>query len=77
MKTPSVFTEKFGAAFFLVGVGAKAKVVDAKYIHTVILILYPILTFLAFRAYLLEPPPQDYITKGKTIKNFIHTLEPG
>jgi hypothetical protein len=23
---------------------------------------------LAFRAYLLEPPPQDYITKGKTIK---------
>ena len=38
----------------MVGVGAKAKVVDAKYIHTVILILYPILTFLAFRAYLLK-----------------------
>ena len=33
------------------------------------MILYPNLTFLAFRAYLLEPPPQDYITKGKTIKN--------
>ena len=27
------------------------------------------ITFLAFRAYLLEPPPQDYITKRKTAKN--------
>ena len=26
------------------------------------------LVFLAFRAYLLEPPPQDYITKEKTMK---------
>ena len=38
-------------------------------IFVIVLILYPNLTFLAFRAYLLEPPPQDYITKGKTIKN--------
>ena len=34
-----------------------------------VLIFYPTLLFLAFRAYLLEPPPQDFITKGKTIKN--------
>ena len=33
-----------------------------------VLILHPTLIFLAFRAYLLEPPPQDYITKGKTMK---------
>ena len=38
-------------------------------IFVTVLILYPTLIFLAFRAYLLEPPPQDYITKGKTIKN--------
>ena len=37
-------------------------------IFVAVLILYPTLIFLAFRAYLLEPPPQDYITKGKTIK---------
>ena len=37
-------------------------------IFVTVLILYPTLIFLAFRAYLLEPPPQDYITKGKTIK---------
>ena len=34
-------------------------------IFVAVLILYPTLIFLAFRAYLLEPPPQDYITKGK------------
>ena len=33
-----------------------------------VLIIYPTLKFLAFRAYLLEPPSQEYITKGKTIK---------
>ena len=33
------------------------------------LILYPNLTFLAFKAYLLEPPTQEYITKRKSIKN--------
>ena len=38
-------------------------------IFVIVLILYSNLTFLAFRAYLLEPPPQDYITKGKTFKN--------
>ena len=38
-------------------------------IFVTVLILHPTLIFLAFRAYLLEPPPQDYITKGKTIKN--------
>ena len=38
-------------------------------IFVIVLILYPNLTFLAFRAYLLEPPPQDYIIKRKTIKN--------
>ena len=38
-------------------------------IFVIVLILYPNLTFLAFRAYLLEPPPHDYITKGKTIQN--------
>ena len=37
-------------------------------IFVAVLILYPTLIFLAFRAYLLEPPPQDYITKGKTMK---------
>ena len=37
-------------------------------IFVTVLILYPTLIFLAFRAYLLEPPPQDYITKGKTKK---------
>ena len=37
-------------------------------IFVTVLILYPTLIFLAFRAYLLEPPPQDYITKGKTMK---------
>ena len=37
-------------------------------IFVTVLILHPTLIFLAFRAYLLEPPPQDYITKGKTIK---------
>ena len=54
----------------------KTKTVDVDFqckslqkIFVIVLILYPNLTFLAFRAYLLEPPPQDYITKGKTIKN--------
>ena len=37
-------------------------------IFVTVLILHPTLIFLAFRAYLLEPPPQDYITKGKTMK---------
>ena len=37
-------------------------------IFVTVLILHPKLIFLAFRAYLLEPPPQDYITKGKTMK---------
>ena len=37
-------------------------------IFVTVLILYPTLIFLAFRAYLLEPLPQDYITKGKTMK---------
>ena len=37
-------------------------------IFVTVLILYPTLIYLAFRAYLLEPPPQDYITKGKTMK---------
>ena len=37
-------------------------------IFVTVLNIYPTLTFLAFRVYLLEPPPQDYITKGKTIK---------
>ena len=37
-------------------------------IFVTVLILHPTLIFLAFRAYLLEPPPQDYTTKGKTIK---------
>ena len=37
-------------------------------IFVTVLVLYPTLIFLAFRAYLLEPPPQDYITKRKTIK---------
>ena len=37
-------------------------------IFVTVLILHPTLIFLAFRAYLLEPPPQDYITKGKTSK---------
>ena len=37
-------------------------------IFVTVLILYPTLIFLAFRAYLLEPPPQDYITKGKIMK---------
>ena len=37
-------------------------------IFVTVLILYPTLIFLAFRAYLLEPSPQDYITKGKTMK---------
>ena len=37
-------------------------------IFVTVLILHPTLIFLAFRAYLLEPPPQDYITKGKTKK---------
>ena len=41
----------------------------SKKIFVIVLILYQILTFLAFRAYLLELPPQDYINKGKTIKN--------
>ena len=36
----------------------------------IVLILYQNLTFLAFRTYLLEPPPLDYITKGKPTKNF-------
>ena len=40
-------------------------------IFVTVLILYPNSTFLAFRAYLLKPPPQDFITKGKTIKNII------
>ena len=34
-----------------------------------VLILYWILKFLVFRAYLKEPPPWDYITKRKTQKN--------
>ena len=38
-------------------------------IFVTVLILHPKLIFLAFRAYLPEPPPQDYITKGKTKKN--------
>ena len=37
-------------------------------IFVTVLILHPKLIFLAFRAYSLEPPPQDYITKGKTKK---------
>ena len=37
-------------------------------IFVIVLILSLILTFLAFRAYLLEPP-QDYISKRKTPKN--------
>jgi hypothetical protein len=37
-------------------------------IFVTVLILHPTLIFLAFRAYLLEPPPQDYISKGKTIE---------
>ena len=37
-------------------------------IFVTVLILYPTIIFLAFRAYLLEPLPQDYITKGKTMK---------
>ena len=37
-------------------------------IFVIVLILYPTFTF--FRAY-LESPTQDYITKGKTIKNSI------
>ena len=39
-------------------------------IFVIVLILYWTLTFLDFRAYLLEPPPRDYITKRKTQKNF-------
>ena len=35
-------------------------------IFVIVLTLYWILTILAFRAYLLEPPPRDYITKRKT-----------
>ena len=38
-------------------------------IFVTVLILHWILTFLSFRAYLLEPPPWDYITKKKTQKN--------
>ena len=38
-------------------------------IFVTVLILYPTLIFLAFRAYLLEPPPRDYITRRKTKKN--------
>ena len=38
-------------------------------IFVTVLILHPKLVFLAFRAYLLEPPPQDYITKRKPPKN--------
>ena len=38
-------------------------------IFVIVLILHWILTFLAFRAYLLEPPPRDYITKRKTQKS--------
>ena len=37
-------------------------------IFVTVLILYPTLKFLAFKAYLLETAPQDYITKGKTMK---------
>ena len=37
-------------------------------IFVTVLILHPTLIFLAFIAYLLEPPPQDYITKGKPWK---------
>jgi hypothetical protein len=37
-------------------------------IFVTVLILYPTLIFLVFRAYLLEPPPQDCITKRKTMK---------
>ena len=44
-------------------------------IFVTVLILHPTLTFLAFRAYLLEPPPQDYITKGKTMKKFQNSNE--
>ena len=40
-----------------------------------VLILHPTLIFLPFRAYLLEPPPQDYITKGKTIKKSQNSTE--
>ena len=38
-------------------------------IFVTVLILHPKLIFLAFRAYLLEPTPQDYITKGKKSQN--------
>ena len=44
-------------------------------IFVTVLILYPTLIFLAFRAYLLEPPPQDYITKGKTKKKSQNSYE--
>ena len=37
-------------------------------IFVIVLILYWTLTFLDFRAYLLEPPPRDYITKRKSQK---------
>ena len=44
-------------------------------IFVTVLILYPTLIFLAFRAYLLEPSPQDYITKGKTMKKYQNSNE--
>ena len=44
-------------------------------IFVTVLILHPTLIFLAFRAYLLEPPPQDYITKGKTMKKYQNSNE--
>ena len=46
----------------------KKRISQGPAVFVTVLILYPTLLFLAFRAYLLEPPPQDYITKGKTIK---------
>ena len=44
-------------------------------IFVTVLILYPTLIFLAFRAYSLETPPQDDITKGKTMKKSQNSSE--
>ena len=44
------------------------QLISLQEIFETVLILHPKLIFLAFRAYLLKPPPQDYITKGKTMK---------
>ena len=37
--------------------------------YVIVFLIYLRLTFLAFRDYLLKPPPQGYIAKEKTIKN--------